>query len=183
MSVPDRISEAAVSPFTSADVAEILCRRGWLAGAPPPGDSPLNAWLAHAAQLLGPHASDRDALTGLLALVFDYNVAEIAQRINTHAVVVREGGREVIRALGHLVLSGGPVDSDRFKEIVNALKATLPHRGRSLFFPIRLALAGRAGDGGLDRVILLLDAAAQLPFATRVKGTRERMLEFCAALD
>ena len=45
------------------------------------------------------------------------------------------------------------------------------------------ALAGRAGDGELDRVILLLDGAAKLPFAVPVKGTRQRMLEFCAALD
>ena len=66
---------------------------------------------------------------------------------------------------------------------MTALKAALPYRGRALFHPIRLALAGRAGEGEFDRVILLLDAAAKLPFAAPVKGTRQRMLEFCAALD
>jgi hypothetical protein len=30
---------------------------------------------------------------------------------------------------------------------------------------------------------LLLDSAAALPFDLPVKGTRQRMLEFCAALD
>jgi hypothetical protein len=30
---------------------------------------------------------------------------------------------------------------------------------------------------------LLLDDAAKVPFAASVKGTRQRMLEFCAALD
>jgi len=52
-----------------------------------------------------------------------------------------------------------------------------------LFHPIRLALAGRAGEGELDRVILLLDEAANASFAVRVKPARERILEFCAALD
>jgi hypothetical protein len=52
-----------------------------------------------------------------------------------------------------------------------------------LLHPIRIALAGRAGEGELDRVILLLDPAAQLSFVVPVKGTRQRMLEFCAALD
>jgi hypothetical protein len=52
-----------------------------------------------------------------------------------------------------------------------------------MFHPIRLALTGRAGEGDLDRVILLLDAAAKLDFAAPAKGARERMLEFCAALD
>jgi hypothetical protein len=56
-------------------------------------------------------------------------------------------------------------------------------RGRELFHPIRLALAGRAGEGELDRVILLLDEAAGLPFAVKVKSVRVRIVEFCAALD
>jgi len=30
---------------------------------------------------------------------------------------------------------------------------------------------------------LLLDLAAKLEFSVPVKGTRQRMLEFCAALD
>jgi glutamyl-tRNA synthetase/nondiscriminating glutamyl-tRNA synthetase len=75
------------------------------------------------------------------------------------------------------------LDSDRFKEIITALKESLEIRGRELFHPIRLALAGRAGDGELDRVILLLDEAAGASFTVRVKTARERILEFCAALD
>jgi len=48
---------------------------------------------------------------------------------------------------------------------------------------VRLALAGRAGEGELDRVILLLDGAARLEWAVRVKSCRERILEFCGAID
>jgi len=70
---------------------------------------------------------------------------------------------------GHIVEIVGP---DRFRSVPCP---TYPE--------IRLALAGRAGEGEFDRVILLLDAAAKLPFAAPVKGTRQRMLEFCAALD
>jgi hypothetical protein len=89
----------------------------------------------------------------------------------------------VVRELANRVLAGGDVDSGRLKEIVDAMKAALPYRSRDMFHPIRVALAGAAGNGELDRVILLLDAAAKLPFATPVKGTRQRMLDFCAALD
>jgi hypothetical protein len=46
-----------------------------------------------------------------------------------------------------------------------------------------LALAGRAGGGEFDRVILLLDSAAGTPGLAPVKNTRERILEFCAALE
>jgi hypothetical protein len=75
------------------------------------------------------------------------------------------------------------VDSNRLKEIVSALKATLPYRTREIFLPLRVSLAGRAGEGELDRVILLLDRAAQIDSLAPVKSSRERILEFCSALD
>jgi hypothetical protein len=99
------------------------------------------------------------------------------------AVLARAGAREVIRALANQILDGGEVDSEAFKRIIEALKASLPYRGPSLFFPIRLALAGGVGEGALDRVILLLDSAAKLPFRSPVKSVHGRILEFCAALD
>ena len=80
-------------------------------------------------------------------------------------------------------LDGAPLTSERFMEIVTALKNGMELRGRELFHPIRLALAGRAGEGELDRVILLLDEAAGLSFAVSVKSARERILEFCSASD
>jgi len=82
-----------------------------------------------------------------------------------------------------LLLDVDPLTSERFKEIVTVLKDAMELRGRELFHPIRLALAGRAGEGELDRVILLLDEAAALSFAAPVKSARVRILEFCSALD
>jgi hypothetical protein len=119
----------------------------------------------------------------LLELIFSYDASALLQGRESHAVLVRTGAREVIRELASCVLDAGEIDSDRFKEIVDTIKTALPYRSRALFHPIRLALAGRAGDGELDRVILLVDTAAKLHFAVPVKGARKRMLEFCAALD
>lgn len=169
----------AVNAFTASDVSAILRKRGWLE-APAPA---LEPWLEEAAALLGPQAAGHKALEELLALVFQYDARRLLEAPESHTVLAREGAREVIRDLGRLVLAGPEMDSERFKEIVSALKARLRFRGRELFHPIRLALAGRAGEGELDRVILLLDWAARLPFPAPVKGTRQRVLEFCAALD
>jgi hypothetical protein len=170
--------------FTAGEVALILREHSWLDAAQQAStDSALAAWFERAAQLLGPQAADCESLTDLLALVFSYDAAANFRVAENQALLARAGAREVIRELASLVLVGSSVDSDRFKEIIDVLKIAVPYRGRGLFHPIRLALAGRAGEGELDRVILLLDAAAKLPFATPVKGTRQRMLEFCAALD
>lgn len=166
--------------FSSADVLGILRERSWFQGEPSPAHV---AWCEHAAAILGSHIADRGGLKDLLALVFHYDSREILERVESHAVLARFAARDVLRQLALLLLDGVPLSSERFKEIVTSLKETLDIRGRELFHPIRLALAGRAGEGELDRVILLLDEAATLLFTARVKSARERIVEFCAALD
>jgi hypothetical protein len=177
----------AASAFAAGDVEEILRERGWLASGASAGSEDdaarLQAWLAGAAALLGPHAADRTALAELLGLIFYYDAAATLNSREAQAVMMRTGAREVIRELAKIVLDGAAIDSERFKEIIETLKTRVRYRSRELFHPIRLALVGRVGEGELDRVILLLDSAVGLEFAVRVKGTRERMLEFCAALD
>jgi len=179
-SEPSGELERAANLFSAADVTSILRERGWLSGDP---GTEMDAWIAEAAGLLSPQASNCADLERLLGLVFHYEAGAILASQESRAVLLGEGAREVIRELAHRVLEGPEMDSDRFKEIVNALKAKLRARGRELFHPIRLALAGSAGGGELDRVILLLDSAAKLPFAVPVKTARQRMREFCSALD
>jgi len=172
--------EAAANPFTAADVLGILRERGWLVGAPTPEQ---NAWCERAAAILGVQVADRVALAELLELVFHYGAREIISRVESHVVLSRYAARDVLRQLALHLLDGVPLTSERFKEIVTALKDGMDLRGRELFHPLRLALAGRAGEGELDRVILLLDEAAAISFAAPVKSARSRILEFCSVLD
>ncbi len=172
---------AAPNLFTAADVGEILRERGWTAAEV---FSPeLQAWCERAAGLLGSHVADRPGLSDLLDLVFHYDAEKVLERVESHAVLARYGAREVVRKVALLLLDGGALDSKRFKEIINIMKEGSDLRSRDLFHPIRLALAGKAGDGELDRVILLIDEAAALSFAVPVKPVRVRILEFCSVLD
>jgi len=181
--LPDEHSEApivAANPFTAKDVVAILRERGWLAAEPSPEQQ---AWCERAASMLGGHAADRAALTDLLGLVFQYDAREIISRVESHVVFSRYAARGVLRQVALLLLDGAALTSERFKEIIASLKDGMELRGRELFHPIRLALAGRTGEGELDRVILLLDEAAALSFTVPVKSARARILEFCSALD
>lgn len=171
---------AGANPFSGTDVAAILRECGWLAGEATAGQI---AWCERAAAILGGQARDGAALGALLELIFHYDARDIFSRVESHVVLSRYAAREVLRQLGLLLLEGGALDSERFSEIITRLKTEMDLRGRELFHPIRLALAGRAGEGDLDRVILLLDEAAGLPFAVAVKSARVRIVEFCGALD
>jgi nondiscriminating glutamyl-tRNA synthetase len=168
------------NPFTGKDVLQILRRHGWLSADPALDHL---AFCDRAAALLGPHVNDAAALGDLLRLIFHYDAEEILQTTETHAVLARYGARDVVRQLSLFLLDPAPFDSDRFKELVTLLKEKLELRGRDLFHPLRLVLAGRAGEGDLDRVILLLEEGSTLGFALPVKSARTRCLEFCATLN
>lgn len=176
----DAVPTVAANPYTAEDVLSILSERGWISGS---ATLEQRRWCERAASLLGAHAENREALAGLLALVFHYDAQEILGSVESHVVLSRFAAREVLRQIALMLLEGAPLTSERFSEIVDVLKGTMGLRLRELFYPLRLALAGRAGEGSLDRVILLLDEAAAISFAVPVKSARVRILEFCAALD
>lgn len=181
--IPNATSSVESEPvnlFAPRDVVAILKERGWLNSDP---NEPQLQWSARAAAFLGPQATDHTGLADLLHLVFHYDAHEILGTTEAHVVMSRYAARDLLRQLALLLLDGTDLTTDRFREIIDQLKLGLDIRGRELFHPLRLALAGRSGEGDLDRVILLLDEAAAANFATPVKTARERILEFCTALE
>jgi hypothetical protein len=166
--------------FTAHDVVQILREQNW-------HTSELTAeqftWCEHAATLLGPQCVARGALENLLSLVFHYDAREILSHTDSHAALSRYAARDALRQLASLLLDPVPLNSDRLREIVDIMKTNLDIRGRELFQTLRLSLAGRPGEGDLDRVILLLDEAAAVDFTTPVKSARARIIEFCSELD
>jgi glutamyl/glutaminyl-tRNA synthetase len=178
---PNSASPAiAAHTFTARDVVEILREQSWLVADATPAQF---VWCERAAALLGPQVTERRSLADLLHPVFNYSAQELLAKVESHAVLARYAARDVLRHLALLLLDGTPLTSERFKEVVTALKDRVGIGSREIFHPIRLALTGRAGEGELDRVILLLDEAAAASFAVPVKSARERIVEFCAALD
>src|SRR6202043_3776831 len=108
----ENVSAVAVNPFSAADVAGILQERGWSAGTL---SAEQISWCEHAA--------------GFLGLIFHYDSGEILARVESHAVLSRYAARDVLRQLALLLLEGGTLSSDRFKEIVTSLKEGLDIRG------------------------------------------------------
>lgn len=176
-------SAAGVPPenkFSFSDVVGILQEHQWHNGE---FTDQQAIWCEHAAAMLGPQAADRFAFESLLALIFHYDANEILSRTESHAALSRYSARDALRQLASQLLDPAPLTSDRFKEVIENMKTNLDIRGRELFQTLRLSLAGRPGEGELDRVVLLLDEASSANFSTPVKAARQRIIEFCSALD
>ena len=166
--------------FSGEDVAAILHEREWQIGE---FSLEQSAWCDRAAALLGPQSTDRAALENLLALIFHYDAQKILAQVETHVALSRYAARDALRELATQLLDPAPLTPERFNAVIDAMKAHLDIRGRELFQTLRLSLAGRPGEGDLDRVILLLDPAASANFSSPVKTARARIIEFCSALD
>lgn len=169
-----------INLFSAVDVLAILREKSWLSDD---ANEKQSEWCTRAAAFLGPQVPDRSALAELLGLVFHYDAKSILQTTDAHIVMSRYAARDVLRELALLLLDGAELTTERFREIITQLKEGLDLRGRELFHPLRLALAGRSGEGELDRVILLLDEAAAAGFPAPVKTARERILEFCSVFE
>jgi len=180
MTMQESASPPAENKFSAADVLRILRDHNWLTSDPSEAQA---AWCERAAALLGAKSSDCAALVHLLSLIFRYDAREILSTMDAHVVLSRYAARDVVRKLANLLLDPAQLTTERFNEIVDALKTELDIRGRELFHPLRLALAGRSGEGELDRVVLLLDDAAGASFPAPIKCARTRIIEFCSALD
>jgi glutamyl-tRNA synthetase/nondiscriminating glutamyl-tRNA synthetase len=168
------------SQFSANDVAAILRQHSWQTAA---FTQEQSAWCQRAAALLGPQSPNHAALESLLTLIFHYDAREILAQTDAHATLSRYAARDALRELAVQLLDPTPLTPERFNTVIDAMKTKLDVRGRELFHTIRLALAGRSGEGDLDRVILLLDEASAANFSTPVKSARSRIIEFCSALD
>ncbi len=89
--------------------------------------------------------TDRASLAELLALIFNYDAPTILQTPASHAVLIREGARDVIRELALAVLEGPAVDSERFKVIITGIKSRVPLQRA------RIILSRAVGTGRTSR--------------------------------
>jgi nondiscriminating glutamyl-tRNA synthetase len=179
MTTPDPAAPTE-NQLSANDVAAILRQHSWQTTD---FTQEQSAWCQRAAALLCPQSPDRTALENLLTLIFHYDAKEILAQTDAHATLSRYAARDALRELATQLLDLAPLTPDHFSAVIGAMKTSLDIRGRELFHTIRLALAGRSGEGDLDRVILLLDEAAAANFSTPVKSARTRIIEFCSALD
>ncbi len=180
---PERIEKLAEPYYTRAISAEMAERFG---GAPVmnyPWPPQVVDWFGKVTRLLFPSIDRLEQLPERASLIFNYDAeealadldnAEVLAWPNTDAVL----GRFTVKILEDESAQAAQLAPERFKQIVNEVKAETMTKGKELFHPIRLIVTGSHSGPEFDKLIPILEAGSRLNLPKHVLSVRERVEEF-----
>ena len=98
------------------------------------------------------------------------------------ALLASETGERVVRAFTAKILAEpGALTPQRFKELMNEVKAESGVKGKDLFHPVRILLTGVHSGPEFDKLIPLFEDGSRLDLPTHVSSVRERVVAFLAS--
>ncbi|HKD86799.1 MAG TPA: glutamate--tRNA ligase [Terriglobales bacterium] len=166
-SPPERIEQLA-EPF--------FLRAGLLPGNP---DDQTRAWFGRVVALLAPSVDKLEQLPERAELIFLYDpTAAVSAPENTDLLAAPKSRDILIEFAQRVDSDSAPVTPERFKQIMNDVKATTGAKGKDLFHPVRVALTGSHSGPEFDKLIPILEAGSRLDLPKHVMGVRERLTSF-----
>jgi len=139
------------------------------------------AWSAKLVALLAPYVNKLDELPEKAKPIFRYDAAAALAAEDNKETLAGEKTRAVITAFCARAAAGPSMTPERFKAIMNEIKAETGAKGKDLFHPVRVVLTGSHSGPDFDRVIPLLEEGCKLALPAHVKSVHERVAEFMAA--
>jgi nondiscriminating glutamyl-tRNA synthetase len=144
------------------------------------------SWLGRLTQLFGPYVDRLDQLPEKAKPIFEYDAkaaianpdnAEVLALPNTDAVFARF----TVKVLEDESALAGQLTPERFKQMVNEVKAETGAKGKELFHPIRLMITGSHSGPDFDKVIPIIEEGSHLDLPKHVLSVRERVEAFAKA--
>jgi nondiscriminating glutamyl-tRNA synthetase len=169
-SPPERIEKLAEPFFVGA---------GLLPESP---DERTRAWFSKVVALLKPSVDKLDQLPERAALIFRYDAAAALNSPDNAEVLASPNSGEVLNVFAAKVEDyPPPMTPERFKAIMNEVKAKTGVKGKDLFHPVRIALTGSHSGPEFDKLIPILEEGSQLDLPQHVMNVSERLAAFRAA--
>ena len=168
-SPPERIERLAEPFFTRAELL------------PEKLDDVTRAWFGKVVALLAPSVDKLEQLPERAALIFGYDAAAALNGPENAEVLASPKAIEVLAAFVELALADeSPVTPERFKGIMNDVKAKTGAKGKDLFHPVRIALTGSHSGPEFDKLIPILEEGSKLNLPQHVMSVAERLDAFRA---
>jgi nondiscriminating glutamyl-tRNA synthetase len=159
---------------------EILQRAGLL---PPRVNSSVGGWANSMIDLLAPYVDQLDQLPEKAKIIFSNDpVAALALSENAEAFA-NDKAKAVVQAFVKRAENESPLTPERFKAIMDEVKAETGAKGKDLFHPVRIMLIGSHSGPDFNKLIPLLEDGSKLELPVHVKNVRERIAAFLGALE
>jgi len=151
----------------------------WL---PQDANPPIENWFDRVLDLFLPAVDQLQQLPEKAATLWRYAPGEAPVSEEDAVTITSEAGERVVRAFTEKVTAeANALTAQRFKELMNEVKAEAGVKGKDLFHPVRIILTGAHSGPEFDKLIPLLEDGSQLDLPTRVLSVRERVEAFTAA--
>ena len=140
----------------------------------------LRAWMEKLLALLIPNVDRLDQLQERAKFLFEHDPAAAKADVENAAVLASPAAQSVLHAFSEKMADEpSPVTPERFKALINEVKAETGIKGKDLFHPIRIALTGSHSGPEFDRIVPLMEEGSALKLG--VTDVRERIAAFAAA--
>jgi glutamyl-tRNA synthetase/nondiscriminating glutamyl-tRNA synthetase len=172
------IKESAIGRI-AALAAPYFVRAGLLPAAI---DDVTQVWFDRVISLLAPSVDRLDQLPDRAGPIFGFDaIAALAAPENAEVLGLPHTSA-VFSSFTAKILDlhscGEPLTAERFKAIVNEVKAESSAKGKELFHPIRILLTGSHSGPELDKLIPILEEGSMLPLPKHVLSVVERVKDF-----
>jgi nondiscriminating glutamyl-tRNA synthetase len=145
-------------------------------------DERTRAWFAKVMALLAPSVDKLDQLPERARLIFYYDAAAALAAPDNAEVLSGPQTRDVLATFPELVESDpSPITPERFKSIMNEVKARTGAKGKDLFHPVRIVFTGSHSGPEFEKLIPILEEGSQLNLPHHVMNVLERLAAFRAA--
>jgi glutamyl-tRNA synthetase/nondiscriminating glutamyl-tRNA synthetase len=142
-------------------------------------DAPTREWLMKVIALLAPSVDKLDELPGRAALIFNFDPKAALAADENRELFHAEQSKKVVKEFTRLVAGEAQaLTPERFKAIMNEVKAATGAKGKDLFHPVRVALTGSHSGPEFDKLIPIIEQGSMLALPQRIKNVRERAREF-----
>jgi nondiscriminating glutamyl-tRNA synthetase len=146
-------------------------------------NSNVGDWANNMIDLLAPYVDQLDQLPEKAKIIFSNDpVAALALPENAEAFA-NDKAKAVAQAFAKRAENESPLTPERFKAIMDEVKAETGAKGKDLFHPVRIMLIGSHSGPDFNKLIPLLEDGSKLELPVHVKSVRERVAAFIGALE
>jgi nondiscriminating glutamyl-tRNA synthetase len=130
-------------------------------------------WFERLVAALLPGVDHLDQLPAKAAFFFALDSAKTKADAENVALLGSEMGQRVVGAFtARAMAEPGPITAERFKALMNEVKAETGAKGKELFHPVRIVLTGAHSGPEFDKIVPLMEEGAALRLG--VKSVAER---------